>query len=84
VFGTTSPVYGLGFEAALRASRTLPDPMRLLVFLLAWLMATPLAAAERDKRVLLFVPEDATVPDAIVSFVEATPLLVHLQRERTS
>ncbi|EPX58506.1 hypothetical protein D187_003978 [Cystobacter fuscus DSM 2262] len=110
--------------------------MRLLGFLLVWLMATPLAAAEREKRVLLFVPEDATVPaiadftrtfrqtvlanwrgpvtvdieyldmawfggaeyeralrdfylvkyreqqpDAIVSFVDATPLLVYLQQE---
>ncbi|WNG15355.1 hypothetical protein [Cystobacter fuscus] len=41
--------------------------MRLLGFLLVWLMATPLAAAEREKRVLLFVPEDATVP-AIADF----------------
>ncbi|MFY0574153.1 hypothetical protein ACN28S_07145 [Cystobacter fuscus] len=110
--------------------------MRLLGFLLVWLMATPLAAAEREKRVLLFVPEDATVPaiadftrtfrqtvlaewkgpvtvdieyldmawsggaeyeralrdlylvkyreqqpDAIVSFADATPLLVYLQQE---
>ncbi|WP_052518262.1 sensor histidine kinase [Archangium violaceum] len=110
--------------------------MRLLGFLLVWLMALPVAAAEPEKRVLLFVPEDALVPsiadftrsfrqtvlaewrgsvtvdieyldkawfgsasyeralrdfyltkyreqrpDVIVSFVDATPMLVYLQQE---
>lgn len=43
----------------------------ILGFLLAWLMATPLSAAEREKRVLLFVPEDATVP-SIADFTRTT------------
>ncbi|HEY0093392.1 MAG TPA: nodulation protein V, partial [Archangium sp.] len=36
--------------------------MRFLALLLLWLMALPAEASEQVKTVLLFVPEDATVP----------------------